>query len=108
MESRVVGQFQVAAILTEREIGCQSCHIAGMAKKRLKRPRDTIERAKLIGDIATGQVVDEVDDGKDDGAVEFARRGGLKGGRARANVLTKKRRREIARAAAKARWSSDK
>lgn len=39
--------------------------------KRLKSPRDIIECAKLIGDIATDQVVDEVDDGKDDAAVEF-------------------------------------
>ena len=36
-----------------------------MATKRLPRPRDPIALAKLIGDIATEQVVDEVDDGKD-------------------------------------------
>ena len=53
-----------------------------MAKKRIKRPRDPVELAKLVGDIATGQVEDEVDDGKDDAAVEFAHRGGLKGGEA--------------------------
>ena len=35
-----------------------------MAKKRIKRPRDPVELGKLIGDIATGQVEDEVDDGK--------------------------------------------
>ena len=29
-----------------------------MAQKRLKRPRDPIQLAKLIGDIATGQVED--------------------------------------------------
>jgi hypothetical protein len=29
-----------------------------MATKRLPRPRDPIQLAKLIGDIATGQVVD--------------------------------------------------
>jgi hypothetical protein len=34
-----------------------------MATKR--RPRDPIALAKLIGDIATGQVVDAVKDGKD-------------------------------------------
>jgi hypothetical protein len=27
-----------------------------MAERRLKRPRDPIQLAKLIGDIATGQV----------------------------------------------------
>ncbi len=77
-----------------------------MAKKRLKRPRDTIERAKLIGDIATGQVEDEVDDGKDEAAVEFARRGGLRGGRARAAKLTAEERRKIAKKAAEARWKA--
>ncbi len=34
--------------------------------------------------IATSQVEDEVDDGKDDAAVEFARRGDQKGVKARA------------------------
>jgi hypothetical protein len=29
-----------------------------MAEKPIKRPRDPIQLAKLIGDIATGQVVD--------------------------------------------------
>lgn len=38
-------------------------------------------------------------------AVALGRRGGLKGGPARALALTAKRRREIARAAAVARWS---
>jgi len=36
-----------------------------MASKRIPRPRDAIALAKLIGDIATGQVVDAVEDGKD-------------------------------------------
>ena len=71
-----------------------------MAEKRIKRPRDPIERAKLIGDIATGQVQDRVEDGKDPAAVEFARRGGKKGGKARAAKLTPERRREIAKKAA--------
>lgn len=29
-----------------------------MAEKRIKRPRDPMQLAKLIGDIATGQVED--------------------------------------------------
>jgi hypothetical protein len=33
-----------------------------MATKRLKRPRDPIALAKLIGDIATGQAEDKVED----------------------------------------------
>lgn len=35
-----------------------------MAERRLKRPRDPMELAKLIGDIATGKVADKTDDGK--------------------------------------------
>jgi hypothetical protein len=48
----------------------------GIAEKRIKRPRDPLQLAKLIGDIATGQVEDRVEDGKDPAAVEFARRVG--------------------------------
>jgi len=43
-----------------------------MAERRLKRPRDPIQLAKLIGDIATGQVEDRLDDGKDPAAVSLA------------------------------------
>ena len=39
-------------------------------------------------------------------AVELGRRGGLKGGRARAAKLSPSRRREIARRAARARWAA--
>jgi hypothetical protein len=74
-----------------------------MATKRLPRPRDPIALAKLIGDIATGRVMDEVNEGKNPAAVELGQRGGLKGGKARAEALTPERRSEIARAAAAAR-----
>ena len=77
-----------------------------MATKRLKRPRDPVQLAKLVGDIAVGDVKDEVDDGKDQAAVEFARRGGQKGGVARAKNLTSEQRREIARRAANIRWGN--
>jgi hypothetical protein len=42
--------------------------------------------------------------GKDPAAVALGRRGGLKGGTARAKALSAKRRKEIAANAAKARW----
>lgn len=75
--------------------------------KQRKRPRDPIELAKLIGDIATGQVEDkEEDDGKNPIAVQRGRAGGEKGGKARAAVLTKERRSEIAKKAAKNRWKA--
>ena len=44
-------------------------------------------------------------DGRNLAAVLLGRRGGLKGGRARANSLSAERRSEIAKLAAAARWS---
>ena len=73
--------------------------------KRQKRPRDPLQLAKLIGDIATGQVEDRVEDKRDPAAVELGRRGGLKGGKARAAKLSAKKRTAIARKAAATRWS---
>ena len=70
-----------------------------MATKRIPRPRDPIQLGKLIGDIATGQVEDRVEDGKNPAAVELGRLGGLKGGKARAEKLSPERRAEIARKA---------
>ena len=71
-----------------------------MATKRLPRPRDPIALAKLIGDIATGQVVDAVEDRKDSGAVEMGR----KGAAARSRNLTPEQRTDIAKKAAAKRW----
>jgi len=75
-----------------------------MAQARRKRPRDPIQLAKLIGDIARGQVEDKVEDRRNPAAVELGRLGGQKGGKARAAKLTAARRREIARKAARKRW----
>jgi hypothetical protein len=44
-------------------------------------------------------------EGKDAKAVERGRQGGLKGGTARAEKLTAKRRKQIAKKAAKSRWN---
>jgi hypothetical protein len=79
-----------------------------MTTKRLKRPRDPAQLAKLIVDIATGEVEDRVEDGKDPAAVELGRRGGIKGGKARSERLTDAQRRESASHAARARWSRQK
>jgi len=80
-----------------------------MADSKPKRPRDPNQLAKLIADIATGQVDDAfvTDDGRDLAAVMLGRRGGLKGGRARADALSPARRKEIAKRAAAARWSKN-
>jgi hypothetical protein len=73
-----------------------------MATKRLKRPRDPIALAKLIGDIATGQIDDAADDGKNQAAADLGRRGG----EARAKKVSAERRAEIAKRAARARWKN--
>jgi hypothetical protein len=72
-----------------------------------KRPRDTNQLAKFIVDLATGEAEPpKTDEGKDAAAVSLGRRGGLKGGKARAEKLTPEQRAEIARKAASARWGS--
>ena len=71
-----------------------------MALKRTPRPRDPIQLGKLMVDIATGQVPDTVEDGKDAAAAELGR----KGGAARASAMTPERRLEIAKTAAAKRW----
>jgi hypothetical protein len=71
-----------------------------MAEKRIKRPRDPVQLAKLIGDIATGQAVEQEPSARS----QASRLGGLKGGKKRAKALTPKERSEIARMAAEARW----
>ena len=78
--------------------------------KKPKRPRDTNQLAKSIVDISTGQAVEEKpdDSGKDPAAVALGRKGGLKGGKARAESLTPEKRSEIAKKAAAARWSKEK
>jgi hypothetical protein len=71
-----------------------------------KRPRDPNQLAKFIADVASGQVeLPKTDDGKDPAAVALGRKGGLKGGKARAQALSPKTRAEIAKKAAAARWS---
>ena len=69
--------------------------------KGQKRPADVIGNAITVAKIATGEIEESTDD---DGKDKAAQALGRKGGAARAKSLTKERRAEIARAAAKARW----
>jgi hypothetical protein len=71
-----------------------------------KRARDVNELARQIVDEATGEAEPTPEPTKDPAAVELGRRGGLKGGKARAAKLTAEQRREIARRAAETRWSN--
>ena len=80
-----------------------------MATKRPPRPRDPVQLAKMIGDIATGQATDANPYGaKDQEASDAGRKGGLKGGVRRAKILAPEQRSAIAKKAAKSRWAAKK
>jgi hypothetical protein len=69
--------------------------------------RDINELARSIVDEATGEEAPdapEKTDKDDNSPTESGRRGGLKGGKARAEKLTPEQRREIAVRAARKRW----
>jgi hypothetical protein len=74
---------------------------------KAKRPIDTNKRAKSIVDIATGQTPDNLSkEAISAAAAALGRKGGLKGGPARAAALSAKKRKEIAQKAAAARWGT--
>jgi hypothetical protein len=75
-----------------------------MADKHPKRPRDFSQAAKLVVDIASGQVEDREPTPEEQGKDPAAAALGRKGGAARAASLDPKRRKEIARQAAAKRW----
>lgn len=75
--------------------------------KRSSKPRDLNKLAASIVDEATSdEPRADPDEGKDPAAVELGRRGGLKGGKSRAEKLNPKQRSEIAKKAARARWKT--
>jgi hypothetical protein len=72
---------------------------------KAQRPKDTNKLAKNIVDIATGDQSDATNsDAIKAAAAALGRKGGLKGGPARAAALSAKKRKEIAQKAAAARW----
>jgi hypothetical protein len=80
-----------------------------MPDRSRKRPRDANQLGKLIVDIATGEADDEpIASTKDPAAVALGRRGGLKGGKARAAKMTPEERTASARRAAESRWSQSR
>jgi hypothetical protein len=77
--------------------------VAAMAKgpRGERRPADVNARAVMIGRIATGEIEDKVtDDGKNAAAVALGRMGG----KARAARMSARKRKEIAKKAARSRW----
>lgn len=78
-----------------------------MPDRSRKRPTDLNRlAASIVQDATTDEPTPDPDDEKDPAAVALGRRGGLKGGRARAARLTPEERSRIARLAAEARWRS--
>ena len=85
-----------------------------------KRPDDPAAAAVLAVRIATGDIAESLDESatdahvrsehrpKNPAAVALGKLGGERGGKARADSLTAKRRREIAKQAAEARWKNDR
>jgi hypothetical protein len=75
-----------------------------------KKPTDFMQRAKMITDIATGQIENPNPSEtkiKNPHAVALGRLGGLKGGKVRANNLTPERRKEIGKNAINKRWEKE-
>ena len=70
-----------------------------------KRPRDPNQLAKLIVDIATGEVQDDLSEQKRK-PPNRGRAGGLKGGKARATRFPASKRKLIAKRAAEVRWAA--
>jgi len=75
--------------------------------RKPKTPRDVNQIAySMVEAIAAGDVP-KLSNGKDPLAVALGRRGGLKGGPARAASMTPKQRSDGAKKAALARWASN-
>ena len=76
-----------------------------MPNRSRKRPRDVNELGAWIVERATSDEPEpDPNEGKNPAAVELGRRGGLKGGKARAAKMTAEQRCDAARKAAQARW----
>jgi hypothetical protein len=76
-----------------------------MPERSRKRATDPNELARQITDEATGEAPKyDPNEGKDPAAMALGRKGGLKGGKARAAKMTPEERSESARRAAAARW----
>ncbi|MEE8074200.1 MAG: hypothetical protein V3T60_01090 [Candidatus Binatia bacterium] len=68
-------------------------------------PKRSSTDPNVLAAQIVAQATGEPTEGKNPAAVTLGRLGGLKGGRARADKLSARKRREIAKKAAKARWT---
>jgi hypothetical protein len=80
-----------------------------MPKRPYKKAIEDLNEAaaRVVGHIISRSDPEAPPPVKNPAAVELGRRGGLKGGRARAEKLSPKRRSEIARGAAEKRWEKN-
>ena len=70
-----------------------------------KEPRDINELAfRIVEDLTSDKPPEEEKEQKNPHAVALGRLGGLKGGKARAEKLSPRKRKEIAKKAARVRW----
>ena len=86
----------------------------GKHRKKKKTRRDTVEIARSVVEQAIGEKLSgepigresesRTEDTRNQAAVALSRLGASKGGKARAASLTAKRRKQIARKAARVRW----
>lgn len=109
LSGRLPVSFRLDAIMPETDA------IRIMPKRSSTPPKrlDFDQPAKpIVGEATGGTPLETVpippEDGKNPAAVALGRLGGLKGGKARAAKLTAKKRSEIAKKAAAARWGKSK
>lgn len=79
-----------------------------MPKRSSKPQKDTQQLARKVLDSVVPDAEKPAEPKKNPAAVALGRLGGLKGGKARAEKLTAKKRSEIAKKAAQARWKRAK
>ena len=80
--------------------------MTGSSKNKLsrKRPKDPNQLAAEIARLSTEDDQEEKSDPVKAYLASIGRKGGLKGGKARAESLSARKRKEIAKKAAEARW----
>lgn len=75
--------------------------------KPKKLPSDVNQRARQIAKLLTGETIEQPEPARSEVSsylAEIGRKGGLKGGKVRSENLSARRRKQIAKQAALARW----
>lgn len=96
---------QAVRVLEAIDFGVSRCDDSDM-RNRSRNLKEIHQIADAMVEMISAGRVPPTADGKDPIAVAMGRRGGLKGGKARAANMTKAQRSESAKKAAIARWST--